>query len=77
LIGAYLLFLFLGTIAFFAMVKARLPIRIGVALAIFVIPSIALTVWVVRVGDRPSPGAIIVAPEQLAVPGSTDSTDSD
>lgn len=66
MIIGYLAFLTLGIIAYFLMAKFGLPIRIVLALAIFLIPSIALTVWIVRIGDKAPPDAITIIPEQNA-----------
>jgi hypothetical protein len=63
MIIAYIAFFALGIVAFFVMAKFGLPIRIAVALAVFLIPSIALTVWVLRVGDKPPSDAITVVPK--------------
>mgnify|MGYP001612831995 CR=1 FL=1 len=63
MIIAYITFVVLGVVAFFLMAKFGLPIRIAVTLAVFLIPSVSLTVWVVRVGDKPPPDAITVVPK--------------
>lgn len=64
MIIGYLAFFALGIVAFFLMAKFGLPIRMAVGLAVFLIPSIVLTVWVVRIGDKPPPDAITIVPEQ-------------
>lgn len=69
---AYIAFLVLGVIAFFLMAKFGLPIRIAVALAVFIVPSIVLTMWIVRVGDKPPPDAITIVPK----PSASDKTGS-
>lgn len=76
MIVAYLAFLALGIVAFLLTAKFSLPIRIAVALAVFVIPSIVLTVWVARVGDKPPPDAITVVPKPSATPEKTEPKDS-
>lgn len=77
MIIAYLLFFCLGLTAFLLTAKFGLPIRIVIALAIFIVPSISLTVWVARAGDEPPPGAVAVTPEPPAVPENPESRDSD
>lgn len=62
MIGLYVGFFVLGVAAFFLMSRFALPWRIAVALAVFLIPSIAMTALLIRVGDRPQSGAIIVVP---------------
>jgi hypothetical protein len=63
MIVAYSLFLLLGIAAFFLLGKLETPVRVLLALAIFLIPSIALTAWVSYVGDKAPPGSVIVSPE--------------
>lgn len=60
MIIAYILFFILGIIVFFLMAKFGLPIRIFSALAIFLIPSVALTFWVAWIGDSASDDAIVI-----------------
>jgi predicted RND superfamily exporter protein len=72
MIIAYLGFFALGVLIFFLMAKLGLPMRIGVSLAVFLIPSIILTIWVVRVGDKPPSDAITVVPR----PSESEKTDS-
>ncbi len=69
----YIIFLALGVAIFFLMAKFGLPIRIAVALAVFVIPSIILTVWIARTGDKPPPDAITVVPKSSATSDKTES----
>ena len=64
MIIGYLAFFLLGLVAFFLMAKFGLPIRIAVALAVILIPSFVLTVWVVQIGDKPPPDAITIVPER-------------
>ena len=77
MIIAYLFFFFLGLTAFLLTAKFGLPIRIVIALAIFMVPSISLTVWVAHRGDEPAPGAVTVTPDPPAVPENPESGDSD
>lgn len=60
MIIGYITFLALGIVAFLIMARFGLLIRIAVVLAVFLVPSIALTVWIVRVGDKPPSDAITV-----------------
>lgn len=48
------------------MARFALPWRIAVALAVCLIPAIAMTALIIQVGDRPQPGTVIVAPEPPA-----------
>lgn len=60
----YLLFLVAGVVAFMLTGKLGLPTRIGAALAIFIIPSVLATLWLLKVGDKPPPDAGTVYPQQ-------------
>lgn len=62
MIAAYITFLLFGIVVFFLTAKLGLPLRITLALTILLIPSIILTVWIVRVGDNSPPGAVVVVP---------------
>jgi hypothetical protein len=64
----YLIFLVLAVIAFFLMGKFTLAVRLIVSGAVFLIPSILLTAFVVSVGDPAPPGSITVDPETLRQP---------
>lgn len=70
MIIAYVIFFALGVGAFFLMEKFGVPVRIAVALVVFIVPSIVATVWIVRVGDKPPPDAITIVPKP------SDNTDS-
>lgn len=63
MIAAYLVFFVLGAVVFFLLAKFGLPIKLMIALAVFLIPSIVFTVWVIRTGDKPPPDAITVFPK--------------
>lgn len=62
MIGLCVGFFVLGVAAFFLTARFAWPWRIAVALAVFLIPSIAMTALILRVGDRPQSDAVIVAP---------------
>lgn len=67
MIFGYLAFLILGILAFFFMPSLSSLMRISVALAIFLIPSIALTIWVIKVGDKAPSDAITILPSNSKV----------
>lgn len=73
MIAAYSVFFLLGVAIFFLMAKVSLFVRIGVALATFVIPSTALTIWIVRTGDKPPPDAVTVVPKPTTIGDETES----
>ena len=75
MIIAYLAFLLLGIVVFFLAAKLRMLIRIAIALAVCLIPSAILTVWVLRVGDKPAADAITIVPKP-STSNKSDSTDS-
>ena len=59
----YVLFFVAGIITFVATTRLGLPVRIGIALAVFIVPLILVTLWFLKVGDKPSPDARTVYPE--------------
>lgn len=63
MILVYIVFFALGAVAVLLLAKFGWPVRIGIGLAIFLIPSIAVTIWIARVGDRPPADSAIVVPK--------------
>ena len=63
MITAYAAFLVLGSAVFLATARFSLPKRIIIAMTIFLLPSIGLTLWIWSIGDEPQPGAVTVSPE--------------
>lgn len=59
----YIIFFAIGIAATLLLAKLGWPLRVGIGLAIFLIPSIIMTIWVARVGDRPAPDSVIVVPK--------------
>lgn len=47
MIAIWMLFLIAGVIAFFATYKLAMPVRIGIGLAVFLIPSVAVA-WLIE-----------------------------
>lgn len=60
MIGLYLFFLALGVVAYYLTAHRGLRSRLVIALAVFLIPSVIATAWIVLVGDRPPADAIPV-----------------
>lgn len=58
MITAYAAFLVLGILVFLATGGFRLPKRLLIALTIFLLPSIGLTVWVWSIGDKSPPDSL-------------------
>ena len=73
MIVSYIIFFALGVIVFFLMAKFGLPIRLAIALAVFLIPSIILTAWIIRAGDKPPPDAVTIIPKHSGLSGEADS----
>lgn len=69
MIIAHIVFFAIGIAAFFLMAKFGMPIRLVAALALFLIPSIDLTLWVVRIGDNAAPDAVTIVPKHSETPG--------
>lgn len=65
MIIAYAVFLVLGIVVFLATRRFSLPKRIIIATTIFLLPSIALTLWVWSIGDEPQPGAVTVGSQPV------------
>jgi hypothetical protein len=55
-------FFVVAAVVFFFTAKWTLALRIGIALAIWLIPTAMLTVWVIHTGDKAPPDAITVVP---------------
>jgi hypothetical protein len=62
MIIAYFLFFMFGVVSFLLTTKFGLPVRIGIALCVFLIPSIVLTALALKIVDRPAPDAIMFTP---------------
>ena len=62
MIVLYIAFAIAGVLAFVLLSKVGMPLRIAIALLVAIGPSIALTVWVASVGDKPPPDARTIVP---------------
>jgi len=62
MIAAFLYSLPVAVIAYFLLRKSRPLLRVVIALAIWLLPPLALIVWVLIVGDQPPPDAVLVSP---------------
>ncbi len=61
----YILFFVAGVISFMVTNRLGLPVRVGIGLAVFIIPSILVTLWLLKVGDKPPPDARTVHPQTM------------
>jgi len=66
MIFLYVIFLLLGVLVFIVTYKISMPFRIGIALATAVIPSVLVTLWLLKVGDQPAADARTVWPPDAA-----------
>ena len=73
MITAYAAFLVLGVVVFLATGRFNLPKRLLIALTIFLLPSIGLTVWVWSIGDKPPPDSVPVPGSPTGQPGDSGS----
>ncbi len=64
MIKLYILFLIIGIAVFMLTRKLSLPIRITIASGIFLIFSLIAMLWILKVGDKPLPGAVTIYPEK-------------
>lgn len=60
-------FFFIAIVAFFLTTKWSMSIRVMIAGAIWLIPPIVLTLWVLYIGDQPPPDAKTVDPQTMSV----------
>lgn len=61
----YILFFVASVVTFIATGRLGLPVRVGVALAVFIIPSVIVTLWLLHVGDKPPPDAKTVQSQTM------------
>lgn len=73
---SYFVFFIFGLVTFFWFKKYSLIIRFGIALAVFLLPSVALTVWINSVGDKPPAEAATVIQKSTADRENAKPTDS-
>lgn len=71
MITAYAAFLVLGILVFLATGRFKLPKRLLIALTIFLLPFIGLTVWVWSIGDKPPSDSLPVPGSQTGKSGET------
>lgn len=69
MILAYFISLALGVAVFFIAGNLSMPIRLGLSLGIFLVLIVAITVALMRVGDRAPTDAITIDPKQLQQDG--------
>lgn len=61
----YILFLIAGVVTFFITAKLSIIFRLGIAVVVFVVPSIVMTYWILKVGDKAPPDAITIYPNHM------------
>jgi|WetSurMetagenome_2_1015567.scaffolds.fasta_scaffold523011_2 uncharacterized membrane protein len=61
----YITFFIIGIAMFILMKKLSLSIRLTIAMGVFLALCIIATVWIVKVGDKPLPGAVTIYPEKV------------
>lgn len=65
MIYMYSLFLIFAIITYFACYRLSSYKRILIAVSIFIVTSLIFTVILVKTGDKPTPGARTITPEEL------------
>jgi len=60
MIAAYLLFIIGAAVVYLLSARMTRATRLIIAFAVFVVPAVALTAWIVSVGDRPPSDAVTV-----------------
>ncbi len=53
----YIVFLIVAVVVFFFTPRLGLPTRLLIAAIVFALPSLVMTVWMTKVGDKPLSGA--------------------
>lgn len=64
----YAIFLIIGIVVFFLTGKQPMAIRLVIAIGVFAGLSILATLWIVKIGDKPSPGAVTISPNEVNEP---------
>jgi ABC-type thiamin/hydroxymethylpyrimidine transport system permease subunit len=64
----YVLFFLVGVVVFLLTPKLALIARLGIALGVFLLPSIVATIWIIKVGDKAPSDARTIYPAPEAQP---------
>lgn len=64
MIAVYVVFFILAIIVFFCLTGIGIIHKILLSALVFLVPAIAFTIWLVKVGDRAPDDAITVPPEK-------------
>jgi formate hydrogenlyase subunit 3/multisubunit Na+/H+ antiporter MnhD subunit len=62
MIASFLYTLPVAFVAYFLLRKRDTSLRVGLSLAIWLIPPLALIIWVLIIGDQAPPDAVLVVP---------------
>ncbi len=62
MIALYTFFVIVGLVVFLVCYRLRFLTRVMLAIGVFLVLSIAATVWVFIVGDRALPGSVTIYP---------------
>jgi len=65
MISLYIIFFIVGIAVFLFMKQYSFSIRLAVAIGVFLILHLIATLWIVKIGDKPLPGAVTVYPEKV------------
>lgn len=65
MIYMYSLFLVFAIITYFACYRLSFYKRILIAVSVFIVTALILTVILVKTGDKPTAGALTITPEEL------------
>ena len=61
----YVLFLVVAVAVFFLMPQVGLLLRLGIAVAAFVLPSVGVTWFIHKTGDQAPPDSVTVLPSKV------------
>ena len=65
MIALYGVFFVIGIAIFFLTGKLPIAIRLAISLLVFASLSVLVTLWAVKIGDKPPPGAVTVSPNDF------------
>ena len=63
MVALYFVFFFIGILIFLWMTEFSMFMRLVVAFSVFLVPSISITVWLAKIGDKPPPNSVIIVPK--------------
>ncbi len=66
MIAIYGVALLVALLVYLLLSRVSFALRVGLALAVFALLSVVLTIWIVKIGDGAPPGAVTVMPLSMS-----------